>query len=114
MTGKLGMGVVEGTKLSIGNDCLFSSNINITTTDSHTITDNSTGKRINPSRNVSIGNHVWVGRGVGIGKGVVIADNNVIGAASYVAKSNLETNTILAGVPARIIKSNINWNAQRI
>lgn len=113
MTGKLGMGVVEGTRLTIGDDCLFSSDIHIMTTDSHTILDRSTGCRINPSKDVTIGHHVWVCRGATIGKGVVIAENVVIGAASYVCKSVTESNSIVAGVPARIIKRGVDWDQYR-
>ena len=113
MTGKIGMGVVEGTGLTIGDDCLFSSDIQIMTTDSHSILDLSTGSRINPSKDVTIGRHVWVCRGVTIGKGVVVAANVVIGAASYVSKSVTESNSIVAGVPAKIIKRGVDWDQYR-
>lgn len=81
-TGKVHLGVVEGTVLSIGDNCLLSSDIYITTTDSHSIIDLSTKRRVNPSANVSIGNHVWIGHKATIGKGVSIAEDVIIGGSS--------------------------------
>ena len=73
--GKTHMGIVEGTALTIGNDCLFSSDIYITSTDSHSIISKDTGKRINPSLSVTLGNHVWIGHRVSILKGVEIGND---------------------------------------
>ena len=114
MCGKVRMGIVEGTTLQIENNCLFSSDIYITTTDSHSILDKASGRRINPSQNVLIRNHVWIGHSATILKGVEIADNVVIGSSALVAKSIEESNVVVAGNPARIIKHNIDWNIQRI
>lgn len=84
MSGKVHMGVVEGTTLTIKNKCLFSSDIYISTTDSHSITDEVSGRRLNPSKDITINNHVWVGHKASIGKGVVIAPDVIIGGSSYV------------------------------
>ncbi len=46
----------------------------------------------------------WIGSGVTILKGVTIGQNAVIAAGSLVTK-NVDDNTIVAGVPARLIKS---------
>lgn len=112
--GKVHIGVVEKTRVTIGNNCLFSSEIYITTTDSHSIIDISTGKRINPSLDVNLGNHVWVGHKATILKGVSIADNTIIGACALVTKSIDEQNTIFAGNPARVVRQNVNWDEHRI
>lgn len=63
---------------------------------------------------VHISNHVWIGRDVTIGKGVAIAEDVVIGGKSYVTKSITDSNVIVAGVPAKIIKRNIKWQSERI
>ncbi len=112
-TGQLQLSAVEGTSLTIGDNCLFSSGINITTTDSHSIL-NESGNRINPSRDIQIGDHVWVGTRVLILKGVSIAADTVVGAASLVCRSSIENCVAIAGNPARIVKRNINWNEKRI
>ena len=114
MCGKVHMGIAEGTKLEIKDDCLFSSEIYITTTDSHSIIDITTGQRVNPSQNVLICNHVWVGHKATILKGVSIADNAIIGSGAIVSRTVGETNVIVAGNPAKVVKRNIDWNIQRL
>ena len=112
--GKTHMGVVEGTKLTIGNDCLFSSEIYITTTDSHSIIDIKTGKRINHSSDVCLGNHIWVGHKATVLKGVTIADDTIVGACSVVTHSITIPHTAVAGNPARTVSDNISWDEHRI
>lgn len=53
---------------------------------------------------VSIGNNVWIGDGVCIMPGVKIGDNVIIGANAVVTH-NFPNNVVIAGVPAKIIKS---------
>lgn len=52
---------------------------------------------------VKIGNNVWIGENVTILSGVCIGDNVIIGAKSLVINS-FESNCIIAGTPAKIIK----------
>lgn len=42
-------------------------------------------------------------------RGGVIPDGCVIGANSFVTKKFYESNCMIAGTPARIIKKNIRW-----
>lgn len=113
LCGKIHMACIEGTEIDIGENCLCSSDIVIRTGDSHSIL-NIQGKRINPSESVKIGNHVWVGHRVAIQKGSNIADNCIIGTSAVVTKEFASENTIIAGVPAKVIKTDINWDAIRI
>lgn len=94
----------------IGEDCLFSNEIKIRSSDSHSIFDLQTGERINLSTSaVVISDHVWIGQDVFIGKNVTIARDSVIGAGSVVTKSIFESNTIIAGCPGRVIRKGIRW-----
>lgn len=101
------------SKISIGSDCMLSYGIDIRTGDSHSIIDLSTGKRINFAKDITIGNHVWIGAYVHILKGVTVGDNAVLGIRSVVSK-DVPGNTIAAGVPAKIVKTNIDWLRERI
>lgn len=47
---------------------------------------------------------------VAISKGAQIADNSVIGQRALVTRAFNEQNVMIAGVPARIIKTKISWD----
>lgn len=57
---------------------------------------------------------MWVGNGVLILKGAAIGSNSVIASKAVVSGKVYEENTILAGLPARVIKENINWTREKI
>jgi acetyltransferase-like isoleucine patch superfamily enzyme len=55
-------------------------------------------------KDIEIGDNVWIGTNAIILPGIKIGDNSVIGAGSVVTK-NVLSNTVVAGVPAKIIRS---------
>ncbi len=99
----------SNTSISIGNDCMFSWGIDVWCTDVHTVTDLE-GNPLNFSESIEIGNHVWVGKDVKIGKNTKISADSIVGWGSIVTKKFDETNVVIAGNPAKIVKRNINWN----
>jgi acetyltransferase-like isoleucine patch superfamily enzyme len=54
-------------------------------------------------RGITIGNNVWIGSGVKVLDGVVVNDNSIIGAGSVVLK-DVNSYSVVAGVPGKIIK----------
>lgn len=95
-------------KISIGDDVLIASRV--------FITDHFHGEvskeqlKIKPSKRivsssgpVIIGRNVWIGEGVVILPNVSIGENSIIGANAVVTKS-FEANSVIAGVPAKVIK----------
>ena len=96
--------------IEIGEDCMFSSNVVFRATDGHVIYDINSKSLLNQAKPISIGNHVWLGSGVTILKGTKILDNTVIGTGSVVTKAFSESNIVIAGTPARVVKNNIGWD----
>lgn len=100
----------ENNYVKIGDDCMFSSDIDIWNTDSHRIL-NAAGNIVNVCLPIEIGNHVWIGKRSCILKGVTLGDNSIVGFASVVTK-DVEENSVYAGNPARKIKGEINWSKE--
>ena len=112
-TGRIQLCAIEGTKIEIGEECLFSSDIDIRTGDGHSLT-NLNGKRTNFSRDILIGDHVWCGKDVSILKGGGVASESVIAAKSVCTKKFDEEHVVIAGVPASIVKQEVCWKYERI
>ena len=108
----LGILDTDNTSIRVGDDCMFSKNIQIRAGDGHVIYDLDTKEIVNNGKDTIVGNHVWLGADSIVLKGCKIADDCVIGAKSVVSKSILEPNTISVGVPSRIVKRNINWRRE--
>ena len=102
----------EKTKISIGKDCMLSSDIVIRSVDAHTIIDTKSNKIVNyadESRTLSIGDHCWIGQRVFITKNAKIPDNTIVGACSLVTKEFTSNYTIIGGTPAKVIKTDRDW-----
>ena len=91
-------------EIIIGEDCAVSHDFTIMDSDAH---------ELNGSRNtnpIHIGNHVWIGTRVTILNGVSVGDGAVIAAGALVTK-DVPPRTLVGGVPARVLKENVEWNA---
>ena len=97
-------------KIQVGEECAFSTGCLIQPLDGHFIIDTSSKKVLNQENTgIRLGNHCWLGRDVKISKNVSISDNTIVGMGAIVTKSFPESNIIIAGVPAKIIKRNVDW-----
>ncbi len=112
-TGNTDLAVIEGKCIHIGEDCLLSSDISFRVGDSHSILDKCTKKRINPSQDIVIGKHVWIGHSVKLLKGVNIGDCSIVGTGSIVTSQSYPGNSIIAGIPAKVVKQGIDWCTER-
>ena len=95
-------------KVEIGNNCLFASRIYITDHDHGDTSLNSlvmppAKRRLTSKGAVIIKDNVWVGEGVAILSGVTIGENAIIATNSVVTK-DVPANSVVGGIPARIIK----------
>ena len=100
------------SSLIIGNDCMFSFNVEITCTDTHSIFDNE-NNLLNTGKEIIIGSHVWVCKNTLILKNTKIPDNCIVAQGAAVTKKFEIPNAVIAGNPARIVKQNINWSRIR-
>ena len=53
---------------------------------------------------VILGNNVWIGAGAEVCPGVTIGDNSIVAAGAVVTK-DMPQNSIIAGVPAKVIRT---------
>ena len=90
-------------RITIGDDVAISHDVTILDSDHHALG----GKPIATSP-VSIGNHVWIGTRATILQGVEIGGGCIVAAGAVVTKS-MPPNSLIAGVPAKVIKENISW-----
>jgi acetyltransferase-like isoleucine patch superfamily enzyme len=103
----------EGEAITIGKDCMFSSDVELRNGDSHVILVKETGKRTNYAKPITIGNHVWLTAHVRVLKGSVVPDESIIGNSSVVSGKFYTPNAVLAGNPAKQVKTGITWNRFR-
>ncbi|MCC9599514.1 acyltransferase [Stieleria sp. JC731] len=100
--------LIVGRKICIGKGCLIASNVRICDFDGHPIDPVDRRKGLPaPAESVHevvLGDDVWVGHGAIILKGVTIGDRAIIGARSVVTK-DVPADAIVAGNPARIVRS---------
>ena len=111
IAGKTELAVMEGTKIEIGEDSLFSANVTFRAGDSHSVLDAGTGERINPSKDIIVGDHVWIGNTVIVTKGTVIGNHCVVATGSVVTGKMFPDNCAIGGNPAKVVKEGISWKA---
>lgn len=92
-------GIAAGSTLHIGDNTLWAWNVNIQTSNHDALDRNKY-----EVKSVRIGNNCWIGGNVTILPGVELGNNVTVGANSVVTKS-FPDNVIIAGVPAKIIRT---------
>jgi acetyltransferase-like isoleucine patch superfamily enzyme len=93
--------------ITIGDGTMIGMNVTIATLNHGLSLD--TRNTTYPSP-VNIGDNVWIGSNATILPGVTIGDNSVVAAGAVVTK-DVPENTVVAGVPAKVVKK-INNNLE--
>ena len=104
--------MVGNTELHIGENCMFSDGpVYIMPCDGHSILEVETDNIVNiPVAPIVIGDHCWIGNSCKIIRGAKLPNNTIVGISAIVNKNFEEEYTILAGIPAKIIKRGRKWH----
>jgi acetyltransferase-like isoleucine patch superfamily enzyme len=94
--------VAASQSITIGRDCAISWNVTILDDDGH-------GDGPPPySAPIVIGDRVWIGCNATILKGVTIGSGSIVAAGAVVTRS-CPPRSLIAGVPARIVRQDVEW-----
>jgi len=97
-----GLVILDAAAVTFGDDVMLAPGVLISTS-THPLDPLKRNKGIETAKAINIGNSVWIGMGVKILEGVNIGDNAVIASGAVVNK-DVPANTLVAGVPAKVIK----------
>jgi acetyltransferase-like isoleucine patch superfamily enzyme len=89
--------------IEIGMDCAIGERVSIRDSDDHHVTGSN-----GPVSPVRIGDHVWIGSGAHVLRGVHIGDGAVVAAGAAVTRP-VPDRCLVAGVPARVIREEVEW-----
>ena len=104
---------LHGNQFLVGKNCMISAEEELWT-DGHSVIDVNTHKVLNkPTAPIIIGNHVWLGRRVTLTKGAQIPDDCIVGIGSVVTKKFTEPHCVIAGNPAKVVKTGVSWDKAR-
>ncbi|HGV8387121.1 chorismate mutase [Enterococcus faecium] len=94
---------LDVSTIEIGDNCMFAPNVQLYTA-THPLHPVKRNSGLEYAKPIKIGDNVWLGGGVIVTPGVTLGNNVVVGAGSVVTKS-FPNNVVIAGNPARIIKT---------
>lgn len=104
----------EDASITIGSDCMFSKFVHLRAGDGHSVLDVASGKRINRAKDIVIGDHVWVGRAACILKGAAIPSRSIVGAHAVVTRQFDQVGSAIAGNPASVVRSGLDWDRRML
>jgi acetyltransferase-like isoleucine patch superfamily enzyme len=103
----------DGASIVVGEDCMFSVGIAVRAHDDHGIIVTETGQTLNAPGNVHFEPHVWVGLDATILKGVRLGFGYIVATRALVTR-NVPPKTLVAGLPARVFRTNVSWVRERV
>lgn len=120
---KVGEGTVSGgcwmilmehdSKVTIGKNCGIAPDVEFWCSDTHSMV-NEAGEVVNRGRFIEVGDHVWIGKRAAIMKNTKIPDGCIVGFGAIVSSGvKAEAKSIIAGNPAKVVRTGINWNGAR-
>ena len=101
-TGNFNLTILDVKEVYIGNHVMIGPNTLITTV-GHPLTPKGRRQHLAKASEIHIGDDVWIGGNVTILPGVTIGNNVVVGAGAVVTK-DIPDNSLVLGVPARVVR----------
>jgi acetyltransferase-like isoleucine patch superfamily enzyme len=95
--------IIAMERVAIGRDCLISWDVSISDTDYHQVNG------APATAPVTIGDLVWLGARATVLKGVTIGEGAIV-AAGAVVTQDVPARTLVAGVPARVVRTDVTWS----
>ncbi len=95
-------------QVTLGNNCRISWDTQIIDTDFHRIFDEN-GKTLNPNKDIIMEDNCWIGNRCNINKGSRFKEYTIVASNSLTNKAYNQSHVILAGMPASITKTGVNW-----
>ncbi len=97
--------------ISIGHNVVISERVVLRDSDNHSMKDIGamSPDKSADSAPIVIGDHVWIGMNVIVLKGVTIGEGAIVAAGSVVNK-DVPPHCLVAGVPARVVKTDVAWS----
>lgn len=89
--------------ITLGNNVFITDGVKFITHDGGTLLFRDIIPDLEVTKPIKVGNNVYFGNNVIILPGITIGDNVVVGAGAIVTK-NVPSNSVIAGVPAKVIK----------
>ena len=99
--------------ITIGHGVVISERVVIRDSDNHAIISTENGELKSDEKPeaapIVIQDHVWLGMNVIVLKGVTIGEGAIVAAGSVVTK-DVPPHCLVAGVPAKVVKTEVTWN----
>ena len=91
--------------ITVGHHVVISERVVLRDSDNHSIKDS---EKATVSAPIVIKDHVWIGMNAIVLKGVTIGEGAIVAAGSVVNK-DVPAHCLVAGVPAKVVKTNVSW-----
>lgn len=106
--------IEDDQEIFIGDNCMISRDVYISTSDFHSILTSDTNIRLNKPERIYVASQVWIGNAAKLNKGTCVQEKSIVGGNAILSKQSFPSNSVIAGFPAKVIRSNVKWSRDLI
>ncbi len=101
----------NGGSVVAGPEQLWAADVYVATDDMHRLEDRTTGERLNPfGASIRLGRHVWLCKDAVVTGHADVGDGAVVAMRSVVRGQKVPAHSVVAGVPARVVRDDVAWS----